>query len=200
MVASGKQHIALTILLMMVALMVFDVFPTVVSVLMAAGAMILTGCLRNIDDAYRQINWESIILIGAMLPMGTALEKTGGMELITNWIIYSLGTFGPFGVLIGIYIVTNLFGQFVSNSATAVLFAPIALRAAVEMGVSPVPFVMAVAVASGMSFATPFSSPTNALVMTAGNYTFRDFFKIGMPFIFIMFAVMMIIIPIIFPF
>ncbi len=199
-VASGKQHIALTILLMMVALMVFDVFPTVVSVLMAAGAMILTGCLRNIDDAYRQINWESIILIGAMLPMGTALEKTGGMELITNWIIHSLGTFGPFGVLIGIYIVTNLFGQFVSNSATAVLFAPIALRAAVEMGVSPVPFVMAVAVASGMSFATPFSSPTNALVMTAGNYTFRDFFKIGMPFIFIMFAVMMIIIPIIFPF
>mgnify|MGYP001164723710 CR=1 FL=1 len=198
--ASGKAPVAAMILLFMVGLMIFDVFPTVVSVLIAAGLMILTGCLRNMDDAYSHINWESIILIGAMMPMGTALEKTGGMELITNWIIETVGSFGPIGVLAGIYLVTNIFGQFVSNSATAVLFAPIALKAALELSVSPLPFVMAVAVASGMSFATPFSSPTNALVMTAGNYTFSDFFKIGMPFIFIMFAVMMIAIPIIFPF
>lgn len=198
--ANGKAPIAAGILILMVLLMILEVFPTVVSVLIAAVLMVLTGCLRNMDDAYGQINWESILLIGAMLPMGNALEKTGGMALISEALIDLLGDLGPYGVLAGIYFVATIFGQFMSNTATAVLFSPIAMNAAIELGVSPYPFVIAVAAAAGMAFATPFSSPTNALVMTAGDYKFSDFFKVGLPLIFIMYVIMMIAIPLIYPF
>ncbi|WAA10916.1 SLC13 family permease [Fervidibacillus albus] len=198
--AQGKAPIALAILLMMVLFMVLDIFPTAVSVSLAAIGMILTGCLRNMDDAYNHINWESLVLIAAMLPMGTALEKTGGISLLSEAVIQYLGGFGPIGILAGIYLLTALFGQFVSNTATAVLFAPIAINAAIGLDLNPVPFVMAVAVAAATSFATPFSTPANALVMTAGNFTFMDFFKVGMPLVLIMFFVMIIFIPMIYPF
>ncbi|NCU17776.1 SLC13 family permease [Pallidibacillus pasinlerensis] len=198
--ANGKAPIAAGILLLMIMLMVFNVFPTVVSVMIAAILMVLTGCLRNMDDAYGQINWQSIILIGAMLPWSTALENTGGMTLISNGIIDLLGDLGPIGVLAGLYVVATLFGQIMSNTATTVLFAPIAMNAAIEMGVSPYPMLMSVGVAACMAFSTPFSSPTNALVMTAGNYKFMDFFKVGLPLTLIMAVVMIIVIPFLFPF
>ena len=187
-------------MMLMVLLMVFEVFPAVISVLIGAALMILTGCVRNMDDAYGQINWESIILIGAMLPMATALENTGGMVLLSEGIIQLLGGFGPLGVLGGIFLLTMTFGQFISNTATAVLFAPIGLSAAISIGVSPYPFLIAVAVGASMAFSTPVASPTNALVMTAGGYQFKDFVKIGVPLQFIMLIVMMIAIPIVFPF
>lgn len=198
--ASGKASIAGAIMILMVLLMVFEVFPAVISVLIGAALMILTGCVRNMDDAYGQINWESIILIGAMLPMATALENTGGMVLLSEGIIQLLGGLGPLGVLGGIFLLTMTFGQFISNTATAVLFAPIGLSAALSIGVSPYPFLIAVAVGASMAFSTPVASPTNALVMTAGGYQFKDFVKIGVPLQFIMLVVMMIAIPILFPF
>lgn len=193
--ATGKAPIAAMIMIFIVLLMVFDVFPTVISVLIGAVLMIITGCLRNMDDAYSQMNWESIVLIACMLPVATALEKTGGMVLLSDSMIQLLGNFGPIGVLMGIYFVTLIFGQFISNTATAVLFAPIALNAALSMGISPYPFLITVAVAANMAFATPVASPTNALVMTAGNYKFSDFVKIGIPLQIVMFIVMMITIP-----
>lgn len=198
--ASGKASIAGAIMILMVLLMVFEVFPAVISVLIGAALMILTGCVRNMDDAYGQINWESIVLIGAMLPMATALENTGGMVLLSEGIIQLLGGLGPLGVLGGIFLLTMTFGQFISNTATAVLFAPIGLGAALSIGVSPYPFLIAVAVGASMAFSTPVASPTNALVMTAGGYQFKDFVKIGVPLQFIMLIVMMIAIPILFPF
>lgn len=198
--ASGKASIAGAIMILMVLLMVFEVFPAVISVLIGAALMILTGCVRNMDDAYGQINWESIILIGAMLPMATALENTGGMVLLSEGIIQLLGGLGPLGVLGGIFLLTMTFGQFISNTATAVLFAPIGLSAALSIGVSPYPFLMAVAVGASMAFSTPVASPTNALVMTAGGYQFKDFVKIGVPLQVIMLIVMMIAIPLLFPF
>lgn len=198
--ANGKSLLAGGIMFLMVLLMILEIFPTVISVLIAAVLMVVTGCLRNLDDAYGQINWESIILIACMLPMGTALEKTGGMVLISDGIIQFLGDFGPIGVLAGIYLVTMIFGQFISNTATAVLFAPIAMNAAINIGSSPYPFLITIAVSASMAFATPVASPTNALVMTAGGYKFSDFLKIGIPLQVIMFVVMMIVIPIFFPF
>lgn len=197
--ASGKAAIAGGIMALIVLLMVLEVFPAVISVLIGAALMILTGCVRNMDDAYGQINWESILLIGAMLPMATALENTGGMVLLSEGIIQLLGGVGPMGVLAGIFFLTMLFGQFISNTATAVLFAPIGMSAAISIGVSPYPFLIAVAVGASMAFSTPVASPTNALVMTAGNYKFKDFVKIGVPLQFIMFIVMMIAIPLLFP-
>lgn len=198
--ANGKAPIAAVIMLLMVLLMIFEVLPTVISVLLAAVLMIITGCLRNMDDAYGHINWESIILIASMLPMATALEKTGGMVLLSEGMIQLLGEYGPIGVLAGMYLITMVFGQFISNTATAVLFAPIAINAAVNIGVSPYPFLITVAASASMAFATPVASPTNALVMTAGGYKFSDFLKIGIPLQIVMFIVMMIVIPIFFPF
>lgn len=197
--AKGKAAVAGAIMLLMIFLMVFEVFPAVISVLVGAVLMILTGCLRNMDDAYSKINWESIVLIAAMLPMATALEKTGGMIILSEGIIQLLGGFGALGVLAGIYFLTMTFGQFISNTATAVLFAPIAINAALIMDASPYTFLIAVAVGASMAFATPVASPTNALVMTAGNYKFSDFVKAGVPLQLVMFVVMMFVIPFFFP-
>lgn len=197
--ANGKAPIAGGIMLLMVITMIFELFPAVVSVSIGAVLMIMTGCVRNMDDAYSKINWESIVLIAAMLPMATALEKAGGMVLLSEGIIQVLGGFGAIGVLAGIYFITMVFGQFISNTATAVLFAPIAMNAAISLDASPYTFLIAVAVASSMAFATPVASPTNALVMTAGNYRFFDFVKIGVPLQILMFIIMMIAIPMIFP-
>ena len=198
--ATGKAGIAGIIMLLMIGLMAFEIFPAVISVMIGAVLMILTGCLRNMDDAYSNMNFESIVLVAAMLPMATALENTGGMVILSNGIISLLGDFGPYGVLIGIYILTVIFGQFISNTATAVLFAPIAMNAAIAMDASPTTFMIGVAVAASMAFATPIASPTNALVMTAGGYKFMDFVKIGVPLQVIMFIVMITAVPFFFPF
>lgn len=197
--ASGKAWVAGMIMLFMVGLMILEIFPAVICVLIGAALMIVTGCVRNIEYAYQQINWESIILIAAMLPMATALEKTGGMTMISDVLIQSLSPFGAFGVLCGIYLMTMIFGQFISNTATAVLFAPIALNAAIAIDASPYPFMIAVAAAASMSFATPVASPTNALVLSSGGYTFMDFVKVGVPLQVFMFVVMMGTIPLFFP-
>lgn len=198
--ATGKAGIAGVIMLLMIVLMAFEIFPAVISVMIGAVLMILTGCLRNMEDAYSNINFESIVLVAAMLPMATALEKTGGMVILSDGIIHALGDYGPYGVLVGVYILTVIFGQFISNTATAVLFAPIAMNAAIAMEASPTTFMIAVAVAASMAFVTPIASPTNALVMTAGGYKFMDFVKIGIPLQIIMFIVMMLVIPFFFPF
>ncbi|WP_337983089.1 SLC13 family permease [Lysinibacillus sp. C5.1] len=198
--ATGKAGIAGAIMLLMIGLMAFEVFPVVISVMVGAVLMIITGCLRNMEDAYNNMNFESIVLVAAMLPMATALEKTGGMVILSNGIIDVLGKYGPYGVLIGIYVLTVIFGQFISNTATAVLFAPIAMNAAIAMDANPTTFMIGVAVAASMAFATPIASPTNALVMTAGGYKFMDFVKIGVPLQVIMFIVMMLAVPFFFPF
>lgn len=197
--ANGKAWITAAIMVGMIGLMVAEVFPAVITVLLAAVAMVLTGCVRNMNDAYGQVNWESVVLIAAMLPMATALENSGGMQLLTDGIVQLLGGFGTFGVLAGIYFMTMLFGQFISNTATAVLFAPIALNAALTLDANPFVFLIFVAIGSNMSFATPVASPTNALVMTAGGYSFRDFAKIGIPLQIIMFIVMLLVVPLLFP-
>ena len=114
--------------------------------------MVLTGCVRNMEDAYSRINWESIVLMACMLPLATALEKSGGAEFITDAIISLFGSFGTTGILAGICLGVMIIGQFISNTATAVLFAPIALNAALSLGASPHTFMIAVAIAAAMSF------------------------------------------------
>ncbi|WP_341322092.1 SLC13 family permease [Solibacillus sp. FSL H8-0523] len=198
--ANGKAPLAGAIMLLMIGLMVFEVFDAVIAVLIGAVLMIITGCLRNMDDAYGKMNFESIVLVAAMLPMATALEKTGGMTILADGIINVLGDFGPYGVLMGIYLLTVIFGQFVSNTATAVLFSPIAITAAIAMDTNPYTFMIGVATAASMAFATPIASPTNSLVLTAGGYKFMDFVKVGVPLQVIMFIVMMIVVPLLFPF
>lgn len=195
-----KAPIAATIMIGMVLCMALNILPGVTAVLIAAVLMVLTGCLRNVEEAYKTINWESIVLIGAMLPMSLAIEETGAATLISNSLVNGLGSYGPIVLLAGIYFATSVLTIFISNTATAVLFAPIALHSAVELGVSPYPFLFAVTVAASMCFASPFSTPPNALVMSAGRYTFMDYVKVGVPLQIIFGIVMIFVLPLIFPF
>lgn len=198
-VARGKAPIAGGIMLAMLVAMTFEIFDPVITVLIAALLMVLTGCVRSMDDGYRRINWESIVLIAAMLPMATALEKTGGVQYVSDSVINLLGDYGPIAVLAGFYTLTMIISQFISNTATAVIFAPIAITTALELGVSPYPFVITVAVAASMAFATPVASPTNALVMNAGGYKFVDYVKIGIPLQLFLAVILLIFIPIFYP-
>ena len=197
-----KAPVAAAIMVLMVLMMVFDFIPVapVTAVMIAGILMVLTGCFRNVEAAYKTINWESIVLIAAMLPMSLALEKTGASEYISNTLVSGLGSYGPLALMAGIYFTTSLMTMFISNTATAVLLAPIALQSAIQIGVSPIPFLFAVTVGASMCFASPFSTPPNALVMPAGQYTFMDYVKVGLPLQIIMGIVMIFVLPLIFPF
>ena len=195
-----KAPIAAIIMILMIIAMVFEILPSVIAIMLAAVAMVTTGCLRNVEEAYKSINWESIVLIGAMLPMATAFQNTGVDTLISSSLVGKLGAMGPYALLAGIYFCTSLLTMFISNTATAVLFTPIALKAAIGMEASPYPFLFAVAVAASMCFASPFSTPPNALVMSAGRYSFMDYVKVGLPLQIIMGIVMILVLPLLFPF
>ena len=197
-----KAPVAAFIMIAMIVMMVVDSIPVapVTSVLLAAVLMVITGCVRSVEAAYKTINWQTIVLFAAMLPMSTALEKTGVSEMISGAIVTGLGGSGPMLLLAGIYAATSVMTIFISNTVTAVLMAPIALQCAMQIGVSPVPFMFAVTVAASMCFASPFSTPPNALVMSAGQYTFMDYVKVGLPLQILMGVVMVFVLPLLFPF
>lgn len=197
-VDTGKGIWAVGIMLGMLVLMTLEIVPTVTAVLLAAVAMVLTGCL-TMEDVYRTMSWESVILIAAMLPMATALDKTGGIDLIANGLTVGLGVYGPLAVMTGIFVVTALLSQFISNTATAVLMAPIALQSALALGVSPHAFLMAVAIAASAAFTTPIASPTNTLVLGPGSYHFSDFVKVGLPLQLVVLVAALLALPILFP-
>ena len=197
-----KAPIAALIMVLMVVLMVFDFIPVapVTAVLIAAVLMVMTGCVRGMEGAYKTINWQTIVLFAAMMPMSLALEKTGVSNWISDTLVNSIGGFGPLALLAGIYFTTSLMTMFISNTVTALLMAPIAMQSALQLGVSPVPFMFAVTVAASMCFASPFSTPPNALVLSAGQYSFMDYVKVGLPLQIIMGVVMVLVLPLLFPF
>ena len=197
-----KAPVAAAIMLLMIAMMVFDFIPVapVTAVIIAGLLTVFAGCFRNVEAAYKTINWESIVLIAAMMPMSTALEKTGASALVSQGLVDSLGAMGPTALLAGIYFTTSFMTMFISNTATAVLMAPIALVAAQQVGVSPYSFLFAVTLGASMCFASPFSTPPNALVMKAGGYTFMDYVKVGLPLQIIIGVVMTFVLPLLFPY
>lgn len=196
-----KAPLAAAIMVLMIAMMVFDFIPVapVTAVIIAGLLMVLTGCFRSVEAAYQTINWESIILIAAMMPMSTALEKTGTSAMISQSLVDVLGAMGPIALLAGIYFTTSLLTMFISNTATAVLMAPIAMSSATELGLSPYAFLFAVTLGASMCFASPFSTPPNALVMKAGQYSFMDYIKVGLPLQLIIGIVMVFVLPLLFP-
>ncbi len=197
-----KAPVAALIMLLMILAMAINSIPIapVTAVILAAVLMIFTGCLRNVEEAYKAINWESIILFGAMLPMSTALEKTGASDVISGSIVSVFGGGNPYLLMAAIYLATSLMTFFISNTVTAVLMAPIALSAATAQGLNAIPFLMAVTVEASMCFASPFSTPPNALVMSAGGYKPIDYVKVGLPLQIVMAIVMIVALPLIFPF
>lgn len=195
-----KGPTAAAIMLLMIILMVTGWTAPLTAVIIAALLTVLTGCFRKVDDAYKTINWESIVLIAAMMPMSTALEKTGVSAMVSSSLVSTLGSLNSYALLAGIYFTTSLMTMFISNTATAVLMAPIALVAAQQTGVSPYSFLMAVTLGASMCFASPFSTPPNALVMKAGHYTFLDYVRVGLPLQILIGIVMTFVLPLLWPF
>jgi len=195
-----KAPIAAIVMIAMVVALVFDIVPAVMAVMIAGLVMVLTGCFRTVADAYKTINWESIVLIAAMMPMSFALEKTGVSTMVASGLVDVVGDLGPRWVLAGVYITTSFMSLFISNTATAVLLAPIAVQCAVTAGVSPLPMLFAVTFGASLCFISPFATPPNALVMNAGQYTFMDYVKVGGPLQVILGILMILIIPFFFPF
>ncbi len=194
-----KAPIALLILAGMLTLMVTNVLPTSTASMVAALACILTGCL-TMDEAYEAVNWKSIVLIAGMLPMAIALEKVGLISVVAQGLVNSVGNSGPLVVMASLFTLTAIFTQVISNTATTVLVAPIALASAQQLGVSPYPLLMAVAIAASMAMASPVASPVNTLVMGAGDYSFSDYAKVGLPLMVILLIVTLLGVPLIFPF
>ncbi|HBX6178741.1 TPA: SLC13 family permease [Klebsiella pneumoniae] len=197
--AHSQAPHAIFCLVLMVALMLTDEIPNPIAAIIACLLMGKFRCI-NAESAYKAIHWPSIILIVGMMPFALALQKTGGVDLVVKGLMYVAGGEGPYLMLGCLFMMCAAIGLFISNTATAVLMAPIALAAAKSMGVSPYPFAMVVAMAASAAFMTPVSSPVNTLVLGPGKYSFSDFVKIGVPFTILVMVVCVLLIPVLFPF
>lgn len=194
-----KAPMTLLVLALMVISIALNIFPLVTASMLAVLGLVLTNTV-TMNEAYQSISWKSVILIACMIPLGTALEKVGIAQSVAEWVTVTLGDIGPLAVLGGLFLLTAIFTQVLSNTVTAVLIAPIAIASATELGVNPHAFLMAVAIAASMAFASPVATPVNMLVMSAGNYRFTDYTKVGIFLILMSFIVTLLIVPIFFPF
>jgi di/tricarboxylate transporter len=195
---SPRAIIAALTLIGMIILMVSGLVPVVIAALIAAVAMVLGGCL-SLQQAYRAISWSSVILIAALIPMSTALQVTGGAELLANGLIDTLGATGPIALMTGVFLLTAAFSQVINNTATTILVAPIVLQAALGLGFSPYPLLMIVAVSASTAFLTPIGTTTNLMVYAPAGYKFADYVKIGFPLVVLYMLISLILIPLIWP-
>jgi di/tricarboxylate transporter len=178
--------------------MISGLVPNVQAALIGCLLMGVLGCV-NLTSAYRSIDWKTLVLIVGMLPFSVALQRTGGVDLAAEGLRAVTSAAGTHVVLATLFAITALLGMFISNTATAVLMAPVALAVAHDMKASPYPFAMIVALAASTAFMTPVSSPVNTLVVTPGNYTFGDFVRVGVPFALIVMVVSVILVPVLLP-
>lgn len=194
-----KATTATIILIAMVVTILFKILAPVVAIMSAALLMVVTGCFRNIETAYNTIRWQTIVFFAAMIPMATAMDKTGAFKIASDAVVGTVGAYGPYALLAAFYFGALLLTTFVSNATSVILFAPIAIQTAQEIGVSPYPFLFAVATASVMCLASPYSSPPNSIVMSPGGYSFMDYIKVGLPLQLIYMIIMVFALPLIYP-
>nr|WP_299496928.1 SLC13 family permease [uncultured Rhizobium sp.] len=190
---------AVIILFGMVLLLATGIVPPAVAGLLAAGAIILSG-IMSVEQSYRAIGWTTVILVGAMMPLSTAMVETGAAQLMAEHLVNLVGDAGPVALLAGLFLLTAIMGQLISNTATALIVIPIGVAAATAMGVSPRPVLMSTAVAAAASFLTPIATPTNLMVMGPGGYAFSDYWKLGLPLLIWFFVVSVFIVPLIWQF
>jgi di/tricarboxylate transporter len=198
MPARHRAPIAVVILVAMVAAMALEIVANAAAVLIAALAMIATRCVK-LDAIYRTVNWKTVVLVAGTLPLSTALSKTGATTMMANGLVAVLGSLGPVAMLAAVFLVTALVGLFISNAATAVLIAPVAIDAARSLHVSPHAFAITVSIACCAAFVTPVSSPVNMLVMEPGDYTFGNFVKVGLPLLLLTMFVTIVLVAVIYP-
>ncbi|QTD39256.1 SLC13 family permease [Polaribacter batillariae] len=194
-----KSYVALGALLLMILMLVFKIVPGAIASLISAGIVLFTGCVP-FSKAYKTISWTSVIMIAAMIPMGVAIQKTGTAEMISNSLIDILGKNNPTLLLVGIFLLTTTFSQFINNSATTVLMVPIVLLASTTLQISPEPLLITIAISASTAFLTPIGTTTNAMVMSSGGYKFVDYLKVGFPLLVLFLITTIILVPIIWPF
>jgi di/tricarboxylate transporter len=190
---------AVIILLAMVVLLATGLVPTAVAGMLAAGAVVLSG-IMTVEHAYRAINWTTVIMVAAMMPLSTAMEKTGAAQLMAEQLVAAVGDLGPYALLGGLFVLTAVLGQLISNTATALIVIPIGVAAAKVLGMSPEPVLMSTAVAAAASFLTPIATPTNLMVMGPGGYAFGDYWKLGLPLMIWFFVVATFYVPLVWRF
>ena len=169
---------AIVVLAAMVVLLATGVVPAVVAGLLAAGAMVLLRVL-TMQEAYRAISWTTVILVGAMFPISQAMQVSGAANELAELLVDVVGDSGNYPLLIALFVLTAVLGQLISNTATLLVVAPIALSAAAELGVSGQPLLMMVNLAAAAAFLTPVATPVNLMVMGPGGYRFGDYWKLG---------------------
>jgi len=194
-----RMPVALAILAGMVLLTLLDIVPLTAAVIMAALAGVFTRCL-TMTDSYRAIHWSSLVLIAGMLPLADALNATGGTQWVVDRLLAAFGDSSPQVMLTVLFFLTATLGLILSNTASAVLVAPIAIAAAGALEVSPYPFAVAVLIAASAAFATPVSTPVVTLVVEPGRYKFMDFVKVGVPLLLITYLVTLWLAPLVFPY
>jgi di/tricarboxylate transporter len=190
---------AIVILLAMVLLLATGLVPPAVAGLLAAGTMILTG-IMSVEQSYRAIGWTTVLLVGAMMPLSTAMVLTGAAQMLAERLVSLVGDAGPLALLASLFVLTAIMGQLISNTATALIVIPIGVAAAASMGVSPRPVLMSTAVAAAGAFLTPIATPTNLMVMGPGGYAFGDYWKLGLPLLIWFFLVSVFLVPLIWRF
>jgi len=195
----SRAPLALAILTTMLLSMTTGWLDNLSAILLAAVAMILSGCV-NLKEAYRSLNATSLILIAGMLPMALAMERSGALDFLVQHLVSLIGDSSPLALCASLFLLTSVLSQFISNTATTVLVAPVALSTAQLLGVNPEPVMISVAIAASTAFATPIASPVNTLVVTPGNYRFSDFARVGIPLQLIALVLTLLLTPLLFPF
>ena len=190
---------AIAILVGMVLLLATNAVPAVEAALLAAGAMILTRVV-TIYQAYKSVSWTTVVLVVGMIPLSTAVTQSGAADDIAQLLIDIVGNAGPYALLLGLFVLTAIFGQLISNMATALIVIPIAVTAAVDMGISVRPVLMSLTVAAAGAFLTPVATPVNLMVQGPGGYEFGDYWKLGLPMLLLFMAAAVLLVPVFWPF
>jgi di/tricarboxylate transporter len=194
-----KIPIAVIIMLLVLIPAVFGWLPIAITAIIGVALMIITGCL-TMEEAYRSIEWKAIFLIAGMLPLGIAMDQTGAAQLLATGMVAMIGGLGPIAVMAGFFMLAALSSQFMPNPAVAVLLAPIALSTSADLGISPYPLMMAVAVSASAAFLSPVGHSANILVMGPGGYRFSDYFKVGLPLTLLTMVIVLIVVPLVWAF
>jgi di/tricarboxylate transporter len=193
----AKQAVA--ILAVMVLLLATGLVAPAVAGMLAASALVL-GRVVSVEQAYRAIDWTTVILVAAMMPLSAAMQQTGAAQLMADGLVTVAGEASPRVLLAGIFVLTAILGQLISNTATALIIIPVGVAAATSIGISPAPVLMSIAVVSAAAFLTPIATPTNLMVMRPGGYEFGDYWKFGLPMMLWFFVIAVGLVPMIWPF
>jgi di/tricarboxylate transporter len=193
-----KSPMALLGLLCFLVPVLLGWVPIYIGALLGAAVMVLAGCL-SIEKAYAAVNWRAVVLIAGMLPMGTAMLESGTAALLAQRFVGFIGPFGPHAIIAGIFVLTSLATCVIPSTALVVLLAPIAMKTAADMGISPHAVMMTVAMAAAGSFNSPISHPANIMIMGPGGYRFVDYFRVGIPLTFVVMIVVLLTVPVFWP-